>query len=265
MLSSMRRNANPATAIAIVALVFAMSGGAFALSGGGGSGGGHATANLAKKKSKKKSSSGKPGPRGPAGATGAAGPQGPAGSAGPQGAKGDTGAAGNNGTNGTNGTSGENVTSKTVPTGNDAKCEGLGGVEYTVSGKTTLVCNGQTGFTETLPAGKTETGTWGGTGAGTPIAISFPILLSAPLDGNHTLVVGHSTSTADCPGTLANPAAAEGFLCVYETPAEEAANSIALILDPSTSSGGAATSGATLVSNFTNSEGIYGTFAVTAE
>ena len=29
-----------------------------------------------------------------------------------------------------------------------------------VAGKTTLVCNGQTGFTETLPSGETETGVW---------------------------------------------------------------------------------------------------------
>jgi Collagen triple helix repeat (20 copies) len=81
MLKSIRRNLSPATAIAVVALVFAMTGGAFAARD-------YVTAKVAKKEQ------GNRGPRGPRGKRGRPGPQGPQGSQGaigPQGPKGDTG------------------------------------------------------------------------------------------------------------------------------------------------------------------------------
>jgi hypothetical protein len=68
--------------ISVMALVFAMIGGAYAASSDGG---GEATASA------KKGKQGKPGKRGPTGATGATGPAGPQGAAG---AKGDDGANG---------------------------------------------------------------------------------------------------------------------------------------------------------------------------
>jgi hypothetical protein len=274
MLRRVTNRINAATVVAFVALVFAMTGGAFAVSSGQGGSGPRAT--VAKSKAKAK---GKAGPRGPAGKAGPAGPAGPAGAtgpAGPAGAKGETGPAGPTGETGPAGpkgetgaaggagTNGTSVTSKEVETGETA-CEGHGGSEFTAGSTKTFACNGQTGFTETLPSGKTETGTWGGTGAGTPIAISFPIPLSAPLDGEHVIIVEKGHNASECPGTLANPAAAEGFLCVYETQKEEESTAIVIVLDPSTETPGAATSGATLVSGFTNSEGIFGTFAVTAK
>jgi hypothetical protein len=81
MLSAIRRNLSPTTAIAIVALVFAMSGGAIAANSAGGS------AEASKK-------AGKRGPRGLRGKQGPKGLQGPKGDTGARGAagpKGDTG------------------------------------------------------------------------------------------------------------------------------------------------------------------------------
>ena len=68
--------------ISVIALVFAMMGGAVAASNGGS---GNATASAKK---------GPPGPRGPRGKTGATGPAGAQGAVGPAGPKGDTGSAG---------------------------------------------------------------------------------------------------------------------------------------------------------------------------
>ncbi len=84
MLKAIRRNLTPPTAIAVVALVFAMSGGAFAAK------------NYAagKTEASKQGQTGKRGPRGPKGKRGIPGPQGlqgPRGEVGPQGPKGDTG------------------------------------------------------------------------------------------------------------------------------------------------------------------------------
>src|SRR5881394_3694847 len=73
MLRIIRRNLNVPTAVAVVALVFAMTGGAFAAKD-------YATGS--------KQSSGKRGPKGPKGDTG---PKGDKGDTGPQGPKGDTG------------------------------------------------------------------------------------------------------------------------------------------------------------------------------
>ena len=49
------------------------------------------------------------------------------------------------------------MTGKSITSGG-SKCAGQAGAEYTLKGTTTEVCNGQTGFTEKLPKGKTETG-----------------------------------------------------------------------------------------------------------
>jgi len=79
MLNVIRRNLNLPTAIAVVALVFAMTGGAYAAK---------SYVNGSAKDSKAKA---KQGPRGPRGKRG---PQGPKGPTGPTGPKGDTGAQG---------------------------------------------------------------------------------------------------------------------------------------------------------------------------
>ena len=186
--------------VAVIALVFAMLGGAYAATSNGG---GKATA----------SAKGKPGPRGKTGKTGPAGP------VGPQGPAGANGKDGSNGTNGKDGTNGESVTlaaagscgapggtkvtvggvSKEICNGapgaagksvivkkviapGEEECNELGGVEYEVqgAGSPTEVCNGEKGANGapgaqgpqgepwtaggTLPVGATETGTWSVTG-----------------------------------------------------------------------------------------------------
>ncbi|HEX4670281.1 MAG TPA: hypothetical protein VH275_09965 [Solirubrobacterales bacterium] len=140
--------------VAIVALIAALGGGAYAATGG--SGGGKATASA---KQGKRGKQGKPGKTGPAGP---AGPTGPTGARGDAGAKGDAGAPGSNGTPGAEGKS---VTGEAIAAGG-ACGVGVTGVKYTLNGNPSTVCNGKngtngtTGFTETLPSGETETGTW---------------------------------------------------------------------------------------------------------
>jgi hypothetical protein len=83
MLNAIRRNLSPPTAIAVVALVFAMSGGAIAAK--------NYAAGPAKASSQAKKAKVKRGPRGPKGKRGLQGLPGPQGPVGPQGPKGDTG------------------------------------------------------------------------------------------------------------------------------------------------------------------------------
>ena len=82
MFRALRNHLTPSTAIAFVALVFAITGGAFAATGsvnnsGGGGSHGTLTASVAKKKAKPKPKGGARGPAGPKGAPGATGPAGP--------------------------------------------------------------------------------------------------------------------------------------------------------------------------------------------
>jgi collagen triple helix repeat protein len=166
--------------------VFAMVGGAWASSGNGG----QATASAKK---------GPPGPRGKTGKTGPAGPAGPSGpqgSVGPVGPKGDKGEKGDTGEKGAKGDPGTN-------------------------GK-----DGKTGFTEVLPVGKTETGSWSmflngsGTGA-TAISFSIPMkegkgnpnVKIVPIGGTPPTECENAEHTGTASGE--NPEATPGFLCIY--------------------------------------------------
>jgi hypothetical protein len=87
MLNAIRRNLSPSTAIAVVALVFAMTGGAIAAKDS-------ATGSAEASKQGQRGKQGPRGPKGKQGPQGLAGPQGPTGpqgATGPQGPKGDTG------------------------------------------------------------------------------------------------------------------------------------------------------------------------------
>ena len=253
--------------VAIVALIAALAGGAYAANG---SGGAKATA----------SAKGKPGPRGKTGKTGPAGPQGPAGAkgdTGPAGAKGDTGAKGDKGDTGDtggNGAAGKNAEaiafsgSKTIGA---VTCT-EGGLEVKSASATTLVCNGvkgtngtdgTTGFTETLPPGKTEVGSWVGVYKGdehAATAISFPIPLPAALEDTAV----HIAPDSECTGTAAAPTAPSGELCVYTGGGSGAVVAIFKIEGGEV---GASTAGAKLFmfgENVPADEGLQGTFAVTA-
>jgi len=251
MFSTLRTRFGIPGVISVIALVFAMFGGAYAASTHSS---GKATASAKAKK----------GPRGPKGATGPAGPQGPAGPAGPAGAKGDAGAAGTNGTNGTNGVS---VTTSAASAG---ECPS-GGIKVTSASPTTKVCNGTTGFTETLPGGKTETGAWtiGITPAGTHLpvrtAISFPIPLGESLDADHVhYIKAAETAPEGCTGgTVGAPRAEPGNLCVYER--QDLFLVFSQIQDPTTSEiEGAATTGALLMFAGEEEASAWGSWAVTA-
>lgn len=167
--------------IAVIALVFAMFGGAYAASD---SGGGKASVSAKKAKAGPR---GPRGPRGKAGRAGPAGPQGPAGEkgatgpAGPQGSKGDPGAPG---APGAPGTPGEPWTPDNV-----------------------------------LPGGATLTGVWGGFQVGSgnqSFQLSFPIPVT---EAPEVVIVEDpgNEETAKCPGLDANgnPEASPGVLCIY--------------------------------------------------
>jgi hypothetical protein len=213
MFSTLRTRFGIPGVISVMALVFAMFGGAYAASND--SGGGKATASAKAKK----------GPRGPKGATGPAGPAGPVGPAGAAGAKGDAGSAG------ANGAPGQSVQGTPIASGG-ACGTGVTGVKYTLNSTSTNICNGKngtTGFTKTLPSEMTETGVFvfeEHTAAALPAtarvetSISFPIPLAEDLGESqvHLEPATGGFTGADaiaCPGSSAEPLAKPGNLCVY--------------------------------------------------
>jgi hypothetical protein len=115
---------------------------------------------------------------------------GPAGPQGPAGANGDTGARGPEGPEGKEGPEG--------PEGKEGK-------------------EGPAGPTETnLPSGKTSKGVWGFINTNVTHAyaqISFPLYLTAEPEP-HYMPFGE-TPTTECPGTVLEPKAAAGHLCIY--------------------------------------------------
>ena len=261
MLGMLRGRISVAGVVAMVAVVLAMSGGAFA-----------ATRYLitsTKQISPKvlkqlKGNTGAAGAKGAAGAAGAAGPQGP------------QGTAGANGANGSSGSNGVSVTSKEIKAG-EAGCEKRGGAEFTsASGKTTA-CNGKEGSPwtagGTLPAGSTETGTWGARfpriseggqkEVATPVSISFTIPLAAALSEtqvHYVTLAEQATPSAECPGSAEDPKAAEGELCIYEGAIVEGEGTTELrvsVIAPPTSLGnpeGAGTTGAIAFVDFAGAD-----------
>jgi hypothetical protein len=213
MLSPLRNRFGIPGVISVVALVFAMLGGAYAANN---SSDGGATAS-AKKKAKK-------GPRGPKGPKGDTGPAGPAGPQGPAGANGKDGSNGANGSNGATGATG--ATGKSITTGAaaPAECPIVGGTKVEVEGVPATkkaICNGEDGEPWTaggvLPEGETETGTYYLRGKSIGEEMNFPISFTLPLASvpNATYVEG--TSAPGCPGVVAGVATASpGNLCLYK-------------------------------------------------
>ena len=207
MFSAIRKHLTPSTAIAIVALVFAITGGAFAATGGSGNGGKGASASAtplaSAAKSKAKPKAGARGPAGPAGKTGATGPAGPAGPAGAAGAKGENGAAGGQGPQGPQGPQGEKgETGKEGTPGKPGK-------------------NGTFGD-EPLPAGKTLTGVYAASGSAEGKfpegLVSTGVSFALPVPGEpvvHYIKAGETTLPEGCKGTVSEPGAEEGNLCVF--------------------------------------------------
>jgi hypothetical protein len=251
--------------IAMVALVAALGGSAVAASS--------ALSGKQKKEVEKiaKKFAGKPGTPGTTGPAGAAG------------------AAGKNGTDGSNGV-GTNGTGATTTsfTGTKGSCTN-GGIEVKSASPTVNVCNGTngtSGFTETLPSGKTETGAWSISAKGETelepglfvpaglTSISFPIPLELALPAAKVVFLKPGeTAAGKCEGEVATPEAEPGFLCVYTKSLsgmkDGGALGISPIWSPALQEGeaGASTSGAniTLLPGTAEAEIAYGAWAVTAE
>jgi hypothetical protein len=205
--------------ISIVALVAALGGAAYA-AGGLTKSQEKQVKKIAQKEAKKFA-----GKNGATGATGPAGPAGAKGDKGDPGARGEKGDSGTNGTNGTNGAPGASVTGTPIAAG--GACGTETGVKYTLSGSSTNVCNGETGFTSTLPTGATETGTWAvGTRAAELSEVEVPISFNIPLKVPGAAVIVNLSETNQgtnptCHGNIEHPTAPKGTLCVYT--AEESA------------------------------------------
>ena len=197
--------------LSIIALVFAISGGAYAAS----------QAESSKTKVVK-------GPRGKTGKTGKPGAPGPAG---PAGAKGDAGAQGPTGPQGAPGKDGNSAV--VTPIGaEEGKCDERAGAEVSVKATAGAVevCEGEKGATGspwpaggTLPAGSTEAGGWAinATEASALFdqfvfaPISFTIPLAAELDATHVHFQDEAGFATTCPGNAENPGALSGHLCVF--------------------------------------------------
>jgi hypothetical protein len=206
MFSRITRRFTYTNIVLTLALVFAMTGGAYAAKRY------LITSTKQISPTVLKTLTGKTGPVGATGAAGPAGPQGPAGTpgpAGPAGAKGENGTEGKPGTEGKEGKAGKNGTN------------GQPGAEGP---------QGPPGpFLETLPSGKAEEGTWSfgaevSSGFLT-VPISFTIPLAAPLDEEHVHFVAPETKgpAVGCEeGTSEEPKAAKGNLCIYASRLQEA-------------------------------------------
>jgi hypothetical protein len=202
-----------------LALVFAMSGGAYAAS---------KYVISSTKQIKPSVLASLKGANGKTGPAGAQGPARPAGQQGPQGPKGENGTAGKEGPAGSNG---QSVASIALAKGN-SNCKEGGSEFKTVSG-TTFACNGEPasggGFPKTLPAGQTETGAWSFSTNNESIVVtsfSFSIPLKEALGesqvhyisktGNELVSLEEEAPSVECPGNVNEPTAEPGNLCVYE-------------------------------------------------
>jgi hypothetical protein len=147
--------------------------------------------------------------------------KGQAGAAGQAGAPGTAGAKGDKGTDGTNGTNGVSVTSAPASIAECAE----GGTKFTAANGTSKACNGEEGSPwlagGTLPSEATETGVWGDPFGGTAGKHNYPISFTLPLAQapQPILVKWNQEQVANkCPGRGPNgnsPMAEPGFACVY--------------------------------------------------
>lgn len=249
MFSIIRKRITYANVAVTFALVFAMSGGAYAAK--------HYLITSTKQISPKVLSALK----GKNGANGAQGPQGP------QGAPGAQGPQGPNGTNGTNGTNGESVAMKSATVG---ECK-EGGAAFATAGKTEHVCNGSPWTAGgTLPKNAAERGQWAMSGTGPAFflqtGISFTVPLAAPLTANQTHFIGNeegfkepkeaaAIKNGECSGTYTDPGAKSGNLCVFINPTSlNGPGKVAIENAETAAEAGAGVSGAVLAELYIGSE-----------
>ena len=246
--------------IAVMALVFAMFGGAYAATNGNPLAGASKHKRHHKKGKKHKKKQG-----GLTGkqkkevekiakkfqGTGPKGDKGDAGAAGATGATGDAGAAGATGATGATGEPGED--GETGPEGSP----------WTDGG--------------TLPEGSTETGSWAAEFTGeSMVQFSFNIPLKDPIPASNVAANakgydGHGELTPEeehCPGDVSDPRAAPGYFCAYTATGVLGNGAIASIAPADQTTFGAAegtsTAGGWLFMFSTNASHTVGTWAVTA-
>jgi hypothetical protein len=208
---AIRAHTSASRLVAVVALVFAMTGGALAASKYIITSTKQIKPSVLKQLQGKAGPKGAPGAQGPAGPQGAAGPQGPAGSGG---AKGDTGTKGENGTPGTPGAKGVTGAAGVTGPAGVTGAKGATGPEGVCS---TTACH--------LPSGASETGTWAAydypTVEGVPlkVAISFPIPVSAVSSKafvfSEEQTANKEFGSSGCAITGVEPTAPTGTLCVF--------------------------------------------------
>lgn len=232
MFSAIRRRMTWVNVAMTLALVFAMTGGAYAAKKYLITSTKQISPKVLKQLEGKAGQSGQQGP---------AGPQGPQGAPGKEGA---SGAPGKDGVPGKDGAPGKNVTVSESASG----CA-EGGVTVEVEGAAGKheICNGEEGkegkagkegspWTAggTLPSNKTETGVWSAgklSEAAVPanefvrVPISFPIPLAAALgesqvhllnkEGMELVSFGSPVTSEKCHGNVTKPSADQGNLCIY--------------------------------------------------
>lgn len=263
----------PGLTVAVIAMLVALTGGAFAAAG---------ALNAKQKKEVTKIA------KKYAGKPGAAGAKGDPGPIGGQGAKGDQGVQGVAGKPGTS------VTAVEIPP-EEAECEERGGalIEKEGTPGAIEICSGEEGSPwtagGTLPPGATETGSWAFNGTeadaagGIRVPISFPIPLAQEIIKKEHVHFGVAGSDIAGPGTVFKPGGAcptesgltgpgafkptakPGELCVYQNEEEGLFGaSFSKIYRYAENSKGAASAGAVLLFEPTGPVAIgAGSFAVT--
>lgn len=158
------------------------------------------------------------------------------GAPGAQGAKGDTGAPGSSGSNGTNGTNGKDGATGLQGKQGEQGPQGKPGDPWTAGG--------------TLPEGATETGAWAIRSQTALTAqttgLSFTIPLESALGEEEVHIWYEADFATSCTGSIAEPTAPSGELCVYGDEAGSELLHVESLSDPSTKEKGASTSGAIL-------------------
>jgi hypothetical protein len=234
-----RKHFNATTVLAVIAILLATTGGAYAAS---------RVVITSITQIKPSVRAALRGNAGPAGKTGVAGAPGAIGATGPQGPQGNAGSTGSTGSTGSNGGAGKSVVSSTFeaskePAGEPCKKAGGSSFEVEGSGKKSYVCNGS-GTSETLAPGKSEVGAWSVTATKEEdegvvkafTAVSFPVPLEAGLSKEHVFFIENpgTEHETECPGTAAKPEAAPGDFCAYSSnPLTNPINSGKPILVPS--------------------------------